>query len=256
MMLTFIKNCFNSYDGYLDSLQEKYVQNSNAITFKTYAVEHAFDGNAFVVFVPKNFNLFAYNSDLKSLHAQDHTKIIYEEVSSIDDIDSSIEKIKSQNLKIKGVMLFAHGSPGMLELEENNYLTNYPFRHKGKRHIRNTELLRDAFSQIEEDGVIILKSCRTGHVNNEGKPSLAQTIASLAPGKLVIAPTQDIPGAGGGVFKWTNEKPDMTFTVEKKSEENSLLAKMRKIFNTIGFVLFRYGDDVTARLKAVPTQRK
>lgn len=117
------------------------------------------------------------------------------EVKSVQGIVSAIEQMSKQGNRIKTLHLHIHGSPNVMELSEA------PSKHNWNdlTFISNREKLRPyciaplkkAFTLLEKDATIIIQSCSTGKVDGEGTVCMAQSIAGIAEGRKVFAPTFD-----------------------------------------------------------------
>lgn len=190
------------------------------------------------------------------LHNQKHTKIVYKTVSSLGDIQSAIETMKTQNNRLKGLWIHAHGSTTGFQLGEDLHDPNSEIRNSDSIdsryhvHLENAKCLRRSFSKLEDDAVIILQCCSTGKIKNDGRASIAQTFATIAPGRRVIAPTKN-SNASQLHFRWKDNLLDATFLKPKTTRLTGLLGKIATIFYkclhfaSVGY----YGESMTARHK-------
>lgn len=255
----YIESYVSVYKNYLNEYIKKSTvdfensnRDKNKILFQKYAGEKVSNCNAIVILVAKNHNIEAVSEkDLKILSAEGH-KIIIKEVCSIQEIDLSIKEFKAQNIKIKSLVLHAHGKPTLLHLGDDNFLSNTGYRTiSNKSYNRNVDQLKNALSQVEENGSIILNSCSNGHVNRNGAPCLAQTIATLAPGRLVVAPIKALPHVGTA-YKWDNGKLTSTFTNVTNYNFNAkrVTEHIKNSFYLIKFYL-GYRENITAYFRSV-----
>jgi hypothetical protein len=201
-------------------------------------------------------------NNLFKLHNQNRYKVIYREVSTISDIYSTIKTLKNdQNNRIKGLWIQAHGNPrGFLlnEKQKGGFIintssfnpTSYQFKSNGNG---NVEELTVALTLLEKNAVILLDSCSTGRIDtSQDNRSIAQTIASLAPGRTVIAPTT-IVSALSLKFEWKMESDDLLiggkFINPKTARIKGLMGKIANLFYIIVYLASPnfYGENVTAR---------
>ncbi|MDF2549987.1 MAG: hypothetical protein K0S07_1054 [Chlamydiales bacterium] len=183
---------------------------------------------------------------------QKHTNLVFKEIGSIQDIAQTIFQLKQQNISIRNLWLATHGSKDSLSLNTQpqiSYSTASPDNH----HL----LLKRSLEQLTPDATIIVSGCSTGHIDIEGATSIAQKIASLAPGRTVIAPTQN-SCSKGHVVQWQEGKLSVKFTQPNLSypQRKDLIGRIRDRFYFLlwGISDGRYGEDITARFKAMPQE--
>lgn len=225
----------------------------NQKVFTQYNGDELYDNDVTIVLVQKNINLPCWRV-LNPLNNKPQTKLIFKEVSSAEDIKLTINKLKKQNLRIQGLAIFAHGCPHGVKLAENSFLVNSPVIKEKREIFKQCNTLRNALNKIEKDAGIFLISCETGHVNSQGRKCFAQSIASLASGRKVIAPTEAIP-AGGVQIKWENGKLNIGFTCPRKSGLNGIMGKIANLF--LGFLYYfisptKFSRNITAHFKDFP----
>lgn len=209
----------------------------NQYLFKKYDGEKLSNCQALVIFTQNNAGMI--NELSLKLHWQTHTQIVYKEVSSLNEIDRAITSLKSNNISIKGLIFCAHGCSNGFILCKDEFVVNTQPK-SNSLGIKNIRVLKHSLSQLEKDAVIIIKSCSTGKINSKGHFCLAQSIASLARERLVIAPAKDVP-INGCKFRWNKELPDYTFRIIRKSTCRGLRKTAENIFYFLRF-LFPFGD--------------
>lgn len=137
----------------------------------------------------------------KTLYNQDHTKIVERSISSIEELDTFLTQMKTQNNRIKGLIIRAHGSPDTCDLDNSECIST----NVG----RNIDKLHAPLQKLEKDATIILISCSTGKPI-DGRLNMAGTIANLAPGRIVMAP-KTIANINEVDFQWKDKKLHAVF---------------------------------------------
>lgn len=112
------------------------------------------------------------------LHRVKNVKVIYKRISSISDINKKITKIKNRNNSIKGLWLKAHG-------HFSNILLGDP-QEEGLITKDNAHQLT-SLKMLEPNATIILDSCSTGHVIEEGNTNIAQSLAEQSAQKIIAS---------------------------------------------------------------------
>lgn len=225
---------FKNYDG-------RNVENSDVVLILI--AKHDMNG---ALSVPKPLTTFR-------LHNHKTTKIVYKEVSQIEDITSAINDLKTRSNRIKGLWINAHGTSCGFRLDQHETVSNcnYPmaqlFPGEARLGKGNAFQLRDALHKLEKDAVIALTSCSTAYIGSEGHRSIAQTFATLAPGRLVYAPTKDVRVVGMH-FTWERDALKPCFMTEHVSGRTGLLGKISNFFYTSLFLFScgTYGTSMTA----------
>jgi hypothetical protein len=191
-----------------------------------------------------------------NLHWQNHTEVIYKDVSSVEEMDIFLDKMKGQNNRINGLWIQAHGFSHGFSLGKNDIYNTDMIMTKTKERIKkNTDQLKNVFEKLDEDATIILGSCHAGNVNSERHRCVGQTIASLAPGRTVIASNKTVSHFGID-FKW-NEKGKMScrFLSGQFSNAPDYEGKLKNLYYRILriFSLCNYGvvdSNTTTYFKA------
>ncbi len=197
---------------------------------------------------------------LRTLHLQEHTHIVYKSLCSIQDINQAIETTAKDNRNIiTGLFIRAHGAPNFITLtsnclEENpmSYLSNKDIIGAEGRKLasKNIDLLKESLNLLASDACIYLESCSTGKIteNDDGQTAIAQSLANLAPGRLVIAPFADCSGRYSA-FKWKGDRLDVTF--KQLNGSSVLIRTLSAIFGLMFFPVLGVKDSITARFKSV-----
>lgn len=197
---------------------------------------------------------------LSTLHFQKHTHIVYKSVGSIEDINRAIKTIASDNHNIiTGLFISAHGSPDQIALSErpveenpNSYiLTQDVFGAEGRKVAsKNIHLLKDSLNKLAPDACIYLESCSTGKIteNDNRQQVIAQSLADLAPGRLVIAPV-DLCNSSFSAFKWEGERLDVTFKLINQSSK--LIEAISSVCASLSIPFSGVKDSITARFKSL-----
>ncbi len=191
-------------------------------------------------------------------------KVVKKTVSSIQDIVLEIDELDKQNARIIGVWINAHSGKNYIVLgkdtgqTDNHIIANAKIGKKedvaNRPIMPNVDQLREALNKIKKNGVIVLDSCETGRIDISGKPSIAQSIADLAPGKIVYAATQPISSLSAQINWKTDSASDLkrlevNFTDAKQSFRSGFLGC---ILNINFFCLYLLGIlkvDITAKFK-------
>lgn len=192
------------------------------------------------------------------LHNQSHSKIIYKEMGSIDDVNAAITQVKDQNNRIKGLWINAHGAPQGIFLGKeianyNHIVMNYNKKVDGKSiGSGNAKKLAAGLKKLENDCVIILDSCSTGKLDGHGNPSIAQTIAKLAPHRKVYAPNRPCAVLGTHLG-WQDKDLTVRFKAPIKSTQTGMCGKLLNLFYICLFAYSNghFGDDTTMIAKRV-----
>lgn len=212
------------------------------------------NSNVLIVFIAKedpNGAISVGSTPLNSLrlHWQNHTKIIYKTVSSIDEMNQFTLEVKNRNNRINGLWIHAHGCP--IGFNFGEFVSNTNFKTaSGTIQERNAENLKPALDCLEKKGVVVLECCETAKIGLEGNASMAQTIASLAPGRKVIA-SRDVIYPVSLNIKWKDKYIDVTFTSIKQSSRSGIRGKLSNLFHTFLFLSTSglYGREATIVLK-------
>lgn len=164
------------------------------------------------------------------LHNQNKTKIIYKAVSTIQDINSLIEKVKNQDNRIHGLWIHAHGNKTKFVLGPNEVCDE-----------QTISQLQGSLQKLEDRAVVLLRCCEAGL-------SLAEKIAHLAPGRYVIGPKSTSNGFSFH-FEWKDDSISAHFIGPKKIIANNLLQRVYNIFLSFLYAVSfgYYGEDFTAR---------
>lgn len=150
--------------------------------FASFKKNHALDGieNQKVVLVleAKTDYNGAFQFDQRDIFNKVNKKysVVFETISDIYDVAAIIDRALENNNNIKAIWFRAHGEPQGMQLDDDNCIT-----------MENIYLLKKHFKKINPKGYIILDSCSTGGVNDNGENNIAQKIAGLAKGRIVIA---------------------------------------------------------------------
>jgi len=176
------------------------------------------------------------------MHNFTKERIVYRNISSLNDINRELEQQKLKNNRIKALHIHAHGSSDGFRIADRAAVLRF-----------NARWLKPGLSLLEKDAIIVFESCSTERIDMAGNRSIAQTFASLAPGRRVYAPTKDLSGYGTH-FKWDKGIFEPVFTTPKVVSGNDLFAKITNIFNIALYILTlgNYGDNMTAIYQAVP----
>ncbi len=197
---------------------------------------------------------------LSTLHFQKHTHIVYESVGSIEDINRAIKTTASDNHNIiTGLFIRSHGNRNIItltsdRLEENpnSYiLTQDVFGAEGRKVAgKNIHLLKESLNKLAPDACIYLESCCTGKIteNDDGQQVIAQSLADLAPGRLVIAPVKSCTNRYS-VFKWEGERLDVTF--KKINQSSDFMRLISSICASWSIPFSGVKDSITARFKSL-----
>ncbi len=199
---------------------------------------------------------------------KNHGKVIVvrKTVSSIDDIIKEINALKNQQACIRGVWINAHASKNTIELgseyEKNGIITNAKVKNQKNKESQpvepNAYQLKEALNQIDKDGVIVLDSCKAGRIIENGGPSIAQTIADLAPGRIVYASIKAISSCSPhitwkkSIIPSEKDQLEVNFTVSKQSSRTGLLGLILDISYTYLYALGIFKEEVTAKFKNCP----
>lgn len=183
------------------------------------------------------------------LHNFSGAKIVYKTVSSIADINNALQLQKVAQNRIKGLHIHAHGNASGFALDEaGRGVVNFNFdveeKHFGKG---NALRLKESLQLLEEDAVIVFESCLTARIDATGNRSIAQTLASLAPGRRVYAPTKVLSGFGTQ-FHWENGSFEPHFTTPKTVAGSDFWARATNLFYEMLFIysIGYFGDNMTA----------
>jgi hypothetical protein len=248
----FIEITGGNYNRLLNYMYNgKNIKNSNVfLIFRTTSDENG------TFSIPSLFSTF-------KLHNQDHTHIVYKDISSIEDMYSFINQIKEQNNQIKGLWIKAHGSSNGFKLGKSQegkttYLSNcegqFENEYAGHKFIKKNSIkIEKILNNLSLNSSIILESCSTGKIDSLGNFSIAQTIATLAPQCTVFAPCQDATFLSTNL-KWKNNLLKVKFT-DPKTPYNKYFKNIKSIFNkTIYYGSLGYFStkNITTRYLAYP----
>lgn len=155
--------------------------------------EGIFKKDILLMFTAKNDHNGALKScsALSVLNSQNKYEVVCKEISSINEINETIKQMKDQKNRIRVLWISAHGHPHEISLGEET-TTNDAYDISNYNHaIRDfLDPLKKGFSLLEKNATIVLSSCSTGVINEDDVPNIAQSIASLCPGRRVFAPTK------------------------------------------------------------------
>jgi hypothetical protein len=125
-------------------------------------------------------------------------QIKFIKVKSFDDLDDHIDLLKQTGNRIEALWIRAHGSSFSIDFHKfcNVDITPLLTQHglaKNFYEDKNTvfELFLRQLSKLEEKAPIILESCHTGQLVEEGLLNIAQFIANAADGRTVYAPSRE-----------------------------------------------------------------
>lgn len=151
---------------------------------------------------------------------ENETVVVYEEISSVSDIDRITKKMKDQNNKITGIILNAHGAENFIQLNndksvKDRVLTNIEIHTSSGVLEKNTNALEDSFKRLEPNGVVILASCLAGNFLNAVEGTcIADTLSNIVPGIKIIAATEKIASP-----HFVFDKENLHHTVFSKATE-------------------------------------
>lgn len=114
---------------------------------------------------PGPINPIIGTTNILKLHLQNHTSIIYNDIT-ISDFNKTIQSVIANNNTITELYLRMHNDPN--------------------DNIGEVEHLKESLKLLAEDATITLHSCSAGKTKNNSSCT-AKTIAKLAPGRRVIA---------------------------------------------------------------------
>lgn len=183
------------------------------------------------------------------LHNFSGVKIVYKEVSCLADINKELQLQKVAQNRIKGLHIHAHGNATGFALAEGgkgviNHCGDFEEKNFGRG---NASRLKDGLQLLEEDAIIVFESCLTGKIDDIGNKSIAQTFASLAPGRRVYAPMKVLSGFGTQ-FHWENGSFEPLFTTPKRVSGSDFWARLTNLFYEVLFIysLGYFADNMTA----------
>lgn len=186
-------------------------------------------------------------------------EVVCKDVATLGDISNAIFQMKKQNNRITSLWIRAHGISTGFTL--NKFPKELPRDPMQSPYISNLypyyalKLLKPALSLIEKDATIVLGSCSTGRINAEGAKSIAQSIATLAPGRRVIAPTQKVSAFE---TRFISVSPfEIGFYKPKLSRASGRLRKIANAFYK-AFFLFggpKSGTSITARYRCTVLEK-
>jgi hypothetical protein len=257
MLVVFMVNTvFNNFCGKVDfvftCVIKKFCEKISFWIFKKYDGSHINNSDVIVILIGKDDSNGAISAPLPNsfkIHNQERMKIVYQQVSVIEDIDSIFNKMKAQNNRIKGLWGNMHAYSGGLAFSQACVLKNYQTMPEGQPVGRgNVDQLKEALQKLDEQAVIVLLGCETGRVDDQGNTCIAQTLASLAPGRTVIAPIEDVDGLGFNL-EWKNDSLDVTFKAPKTTRKKGIRGILKNLFYEMRFTLSlgKYGKNITGR---------
>jgi hypothetical protein len=189
-------------------------------------------------------------------------KLVKKTVSGVADLHKEIAELKKQGANIRGLWINSHANCNAILLGKgedftgDNWISNHP-AIKCEKKIALAKPLKKAFSKLDKDAFIVLNGCEIARVTPEG-PSIAQTVASLAPGRTVFASTRPI-NVYSTTFRWikkddNNYEGDVTFMSPKLSLRNGIVKLVTNIFYAYCSTLHVNRINSTARFREEPLQ--
>jgi hypothetical protein len=124
---------------------------------------------------PGPINPIIGTANMAKLHMQNHTSIIYKDIT-INDFNKTVQSVIDNNNTITELYLRMHN-------DKTSDVGNENIKH-----------LKEPLKLLAEDATITLHSCSAGKTKNNSS-CLAKTIAMLAPGRRVIASTSIVNDA-------------------------------------------------------------
>lgn len=194
---------------------------------KNHTIDKISNSDVVLVLEAKHDHNGAFQQDQRKEFREVEKKyaIAYKKVSNIVEIAESIDKVLERNNRIKAIWIRAHGNPQSMSLDKDKHLT-----------IENVFHLKNLFRQIDPNGYIILDSCSTGGKNRNGDLNIAKKIAQLAPGRTVIASSQDTTSLS---LKLGKGNPlNVKMWTEIPASKNCFLKYPSKVFNLIKYMFF------------------
>lgn len=222
---------------------------------KRHHIDNTIESHVSLIFRCKHDHngVFSLPHPIQSLRLlkQNDVKIVYVTVKDVFDIAYAIEKLIARNNKITSLSFEGHGNSSSVSFGKT------PEDSLSLKRKHELEILRCSLNKLEKDAILNLDSCATGYIDLEGNTSLAQAVAEIANGRLVISARKDILG----------------FFANKKIKNKVLVYKFRDIktytqneyINSITSFLFLwihlltgnkcFLEDVTVYNKAIKADR-
>ncbi len=173
---------------------------------KNHTIDKVSNSDVVLVLEAKDDHNDAFQQDQRDIFEKVEKKyaLVYEKVSSIDDVGESINQVLMRNNRIQAIWFRAHGNPQGMHLDKNQSLD-----------LENIVQLKFHLEQINPQGTIILDSCSTAGENRTGDVNIAKKIAQLLPGRTIIASSRDTSNFSIKVDKanplkvkmWTEHEP-------------------------------------------------
>ena len=164
------------------------IKNTLFIQFKkNHTIDKVHDKHVVLILEAEYDHNGAFNHDQRKEFYKiqnSYYAIAFKKISNLQDISKSIKEMYDGNNQIQALWIRAHGTPRNMCLgnddENENFLT-----------IKNVVKLEKQLKLIDPKGYIILDSCSTGG-KNKNSLNIAETIAKLAPGRTIIAPSENL----------------------------------------------------------------
>lgn len=201
----------------------------------------------------KAFSDMRWSLQKKLLH-QKNFKILHIDIGTVNELDDAVNRIIAKGNKIVGLSILAHGNPSNIFLSKK--IEGTISNSSGSQKKENLSLLEKIFDKLEKEAAITLDSCSTGYIGPDGKTSIAQTIADLAKGRLVISPLTQT-----STLQFDYEIRDQTligkFSDARETQATGLWGKIKNTFFILAYIFTnqKYAEDITVYNKAYPPTR-
>jgi len=156
--------------------------------------------------------------------------VIRYNISSVREINEHASNLKLKGRKISALIIRAHGSQELMILGPKNPSQIYAITPIAKIFLKET------FDNLEPDAPIILESCSTGKLDENGR-CIAKSIANYAK-RTVFAPNEDAEAIS---VRYTLKKDKLTasFYNRKKTNFSGFFGSLLNAFYEIMYVVFR-----------------
>lgn len=167
---------------------------------------------------PGPINPIIGTTNMAKLHMQNHTSIIYKDIT-ISNFNKTVQSVIDNNNTITELYLRMHNDKSCDESE-------------------NVEHLKKAFKLLAKDATITLHSCSAGKTKNNSS-CLAQTIAMHATGRRVIASSSTV-NDDHAYIQW--ESTSLKTRFGKASGSTPLIKLFNEVVSRCSFGYFGFKD--------------